>query len=960
MEFRLLGSVGVWDTGRRLGPATAQQRTVLATLLISPGRAVSVDRLETALWDTDPPESSRNAVQGHISKLRRLLAPFPDVELVTSARGYSLVTDPERVDLHRFRDLVRQARAGDAEPGRVSGLLRSALALWRGEPLADVAGRWLPDTVAPGLEDERLAVLEQRAALDLRLGRHQDVVGELSALVNEHPLREQLVCLLMTALHRCHLRTDALAVFQRTRQRFVDELGIEPAEEMQRLYQAILSDRVDSEQRETLVMTPSAWVPPAVGDGEAPAAAGPAGLVVPRQLPPDTKRFAGRAEELAALDALVSPATEADPGATSLCMIVGTGGVGKTTLAVHWAHRMHGHFPDGQLYVNLMGFGPTHIARPPAEAVRQFLDALEVPPQRIPASLDAQVGLYRSLLAGRRMLILLDNALDAEQVRPLLPNSPGSLVLVTSRDELTSLITVEGASRLRLELLSPAQSRELLAHRLGADKLLAEPDQVDDIVSRCAGLPLALSIVAARACSRSRLTLASSLEGFEDSCGLLDAFDDAYEPLDAFDDGDTSVRTVFAWSYRALGPAAARMFRLLGLLQAPEVSTLGAASLAGIPVRQARRLLTELTRANLVTERSPQRYGLHDLLWAYAKEQTRLHDSVAERRTALHRLLDHYLHSASRGDQHFDQYRRIPFPLAPPSDGVAVARLADREEAMAWFGREQCALVAAVRQAAHHGFDTHAWQLASACRGYLNQEGHLNDQVAMHRIGLEAAIRLSDPVAQAHAHFGLTQALIRLGQDTEAESEAWRALELFGRLGDHIGQGSSHIFLSVLNDRHGAFTEALYHNEEALRLYRTVGYRVGEGRTLNNIGWLHAQLGQHQQALARCEEALAIHREMNDLLGESATLDSLGHIHYRLGQYERAIAYYENALNRHQGLGWKHELRAATLGRLGESQLAAGYTPEGCCSLRQALALLDRLAPGEVTSLRAKMAIAGC
>ncbi|MEU4513973.1 BTAD domain-containing putative transcriptional regulator [Nonomuraea wenchangensis] len=928
VEFRLLGPVGVWDAGRLLGPSTAQQRTVLAVLLLEPGHPVPVARLVTALWGAEPPESSRNAVQGHISRLRRLLAPFPEAALTTSARGYCLTVARERVDLHRFRDLVREA-GGEPEPERAAGLLRAALTLWQGAPLADAAGRWLADAVVPGLEEERLTALERRAALDLRQGRHQEVATELAALLGEHPLRERLVSLLMTALLRGDRRTEALAVFRRVRRHFAEDLGIEPGEELQRLHQAILAGH------------------------EAPAAAGggshdgPAAFAVPRHLPPDTELFTAREEELAALDRLTLP-----PGGSPVlapCVITGTGGVGKTTLAVHWGHRVRDRFPDGQLYVNLHGFGPTHGVRSPAEAVRLFLDALQVPPQHIPATLEARVGLYRSLLAERRMLILLDNALDSDQVRPLLPGAPGCLALITSRAELTGLVAAEGARTLSLGLFSPAQSRELLTRRLGVDKVGAEPRAVDDIVSRCAGLPLALAIVAARANERPAFPLGTLVSDLAEE-------GDSSEDLDVFDGGDaaTNMRTVLSWSYRALSPDAARLFRLRGLLPAPEISTAAAASLAGVPVHRARRLLTELTRANLATERTPGRYGWHDLLRAYAEELTRLHDSAAERHEALHRLLDHYLHSARVGDRLLDLLHRVPLAPPPPRPSVVLARITDRAQSQAWFAQEHRTLLAAIRHAARSGFDGHAWQLAGACWGFLSQDGRSDDQAAMFAIAVEAASRLGDRTAEAHARVGLAHAFTRLGRDEDGETHLRRARELFAGLADPAGEALCLIYLSVLKDRHDQYAEGLALSEEALRLCRAAGDRAGEGRVLNNIGWFHAQLGSYEEALRRCEEALAIHRELTDLPGESATLDSMGHIHHLLGQYEEAIAYYRRSLAWRGG--GKRALGARTLRRLGEAQLAAGRLEEGGETLRQALALISELAPGDAEALRARVA----
>ncbi|GAB2442928.1 hypothetical protein GCM10027187_01280 [Streptosporangium sandarakinum] len=630
-----------------------------------------------------------------------------------------------------------------------------------------------------------------------------------------------------------------------------------------------------------------------------------------RAPPPDTELFTAREEELAALDRLTLPPAGSPPTAHVMapCVITGTGGVGKTTLAVHWAHRVRDRFPDGQLYVNLQGFGPTDIARTPADAVRLFLDALQVPSQLIPATLEARVGLYRSLLAERRMLILLDNALDSDQVRPLLPNAPGCLALITSRAELTGLVAAEGARTLSLGLFSPAHSRELLTRRLGVDKVGAEPKAVDDIVSRCAGLPLALAIVAARAHARPAFPLRTLISGLA---------------ADAAKDGCGADGTAVA-----------------------------AAGLAGIPVRQAHHLLTELTRANLAAERSPGRYGWHDLLRVYAEELTRLHDSEAERREALHRLLDHYLHSARLGDRLLDLYHRVPLAPAPPRPGVVLARITDRAQSLAWFGREHRTLLAMIRHVARSGFDAHAWQLAGACWGFLSQEGRSDDQAAMHHIALEAAARLDDPAAQAHARVGLAQALIRLGQDDASASHLREALDLFGGLGDPAGQALCLIYLSVVEDRHGRYAEGLAMSERALRLYRAAGDRAGEGRVLNNIGWFHAQLGAYEEALRHCEEALAVHCELDDKPGESATLDSLGHIHHLLGRYEQAIDYYRRSLAWRRG--GKRALGARTLRRLGEAQLAAGRLSEGRDTLRRALDLVAELAPGDADALRARI-----
>ena len=936
VQFRLLGPVGVWHAGRRIGPVTAPQRSVLAVLLLDAGRAVPERRLVHALWGDARPQGAAEAVRGHVARLRRMVAPLGGPEVSDTRDGYCLTVHRRQVDLYRFRELVRRASAGDRDPERAAALLRSALALWHGPALADVAGRWLPEEVAPGIDEERLSAVEQRAEFELLLGRQQEVASELRTLVAQHPLRERLLALLMAALQRSGARADALAVYRRARERFAEDLGIEPGGRLRRMYEVIADGRelplelVGGDPRVGLV-----------GQG---AVSEP--LPVPHQLPPDTEAFTGREPELAALDGMFPTSGPRPSGRAAVCVITGAGGVGKTALAVHWAHRARRRFPDGQLYVDLLGFGPTQLARPPAETVRLFLDALGVPPQRIPVSVEAQVGLYRSLMTGRRMLILLDNAADSEQVRPLLPGSPGCLVLVTSRVEPTALIAAEGARTLPLDVLSAAQSRELLLRRLAARQVAADEDVVGDVVSRCAGLPLALSIVAARTQARPGFGLEA----------LIGGLDGAVAGLDVFDGGDpaTNVRTVFSWSYRALSREAARLFRLLGLLRGPEISVAGAASLAGVPVRQANRLLAELGRAHLTIERAPGRYGWHDLLWVYARELTEAQDSGVERQEARHRLFDHYLTSAATGAEYLDEHHRIPLVPTPPRPGVTPARITDEAQARAWFGRECPLLLAAIRQAQLLGFDAHAWQLASVLRGYLTQQGQLEDQATSHRIALTAAGRVGDSNARAHAHLGLGQALMRLGSDEEADAHLGSALLLFAETGNLVGQAVSHIYLSMLQDRDGDYATGLHHNEQALLLYRQAGHRSGEARSMNNIGWCHAQLGSYEMALRCCEEALDIQREQGNLAGEAAAQDSLGYIHHLMGRHEEAIDYYERALR------WRRDARrvpaALTLSRLGEAQLAAGRRAAGLATLRRALELLDAMAPGEAAPVRARIA----
>ncbi|MGW2327392.1 AfsR/SARP family transcriptional regulator [Streptomyces sp. NPDC001700] len=929
--------MGIWRDDQLLGPTAAQQRSVLAMLVMEPGRVVSVDRLVMAVWGEDPPGSARNAVQVQISKLRRILAALPDTELTTSAKGYCLTTPRTAVDLHRFRDLVREARTVNDD--RAAGLLRAALQLWRGPALADVAGGWLSDTVGAGLEEERRAAVEECAALDVRAGRHHEAAAQLSALVAEHPLREGSVALLMEALRRSGRRADALALFRATRQRYAEELGIEPGEELQRLHHQALAEATGTAG----ASGPTGAAGVSGGEDDATAAPGPhtataAGTAVPAQLPPDVAHFTGRERELGGLDSLL----RATATAAAIGVIAGSGGLGKTTLAVHWAHRVRERFPDGQLYVNLRGFGPTGSAMTVAEAVRGFLDAFQVPAHRIPATVEAQTALYRSLLADRRVLVLLDNARDAEQVRPLLPGSPGCLVVLTSRNELTGLVVAEQARPLPLDLLGRAEARELLIGRIGAERAAAEPQAVEDVVTVCAGLPLALAIVAARAATHPRFSIAALAGELHDARGSLDAFEGG--------DATTDVRAVFSWSYHSLGADAARLFRLLGVHPGPYIAAPAAASLAGVDVAQARRLLSRLTRAQLLAERSPGRYAFHDLLRAYAMELTQEHDSADERRSALHRVLDHYLHSAFAAGRAFTPYRE-PIALGPARPGVAVETFGEHAQALTWFTLEHPVLIAALQRAADAGFETHAWQLSWSLAEFLDQLGHWHDQRTIHRIALGAAHRIADPAGQAHARHGLGLADLRMGRYDRARGHLLRSLDLHGETANHIGQARIHVALNMTAERQGRDEELLYHARRSMELYQVAGHRRGEAYALNNMGWAYAMLGDCSQTLVHCAKALALLREAGDGRGESAAWDSLGYAHHQLGDHQQAIACYRRAVELRRGLD-ERVREAESLYRLGDAQRTAGDVAGARDSWRAALSRFDALGHPDADQVR--------
>jgi DNA-binding SARP family transcriptional activator/tetratricopeptide (TPR) repeat protein len=911
VEFRILGPLEVWSDGQPVDLGGLRQRRVLAALLLSPNRVVALSRLADAGWGADTPPTVERQVRNRVAALRGVLTPAGGL-IDTDGDGYRLRVGPGELDAAVFEELVARGRAaGDA------GLLRDALGLWRGPALAGLG----EPLVAPAarLEDQRLTVYEECLELELAAGAHARVLDELAALVAAHPLRERLVGLWMTALYRSGGRAEALAAYQALAERLVDELGVDPGPEVRRVHEAVLR--------------------------EDPALPGPVPeelSVVPAQLPRTVPGFTGRVGELARLDALLSHAQAAPTVVISA--IAGTAGVGKTALAVHWAHRVRDKFPDGQLYVNLRGFDPSGAVKAPGEALRGFLDALRVPAQRIPTDLAAQAELYRGLLAGRRMLVLLDNARDADQVRPLLPGTADCLVLITSRNELGGL--GGRVHPIGLDVLTDEEARQLLAGRLGADRLAAEPDAVDEIVARCARLPLALAIVAARAADQPDAPVAALAGELRQARGDLGPF--------AGDDPRTDVRAVFSWSYQALTGAAARLFRLLGLHPGPDLAAAAAASLAGLPVDGTRPLLAELTRAHLLTEHAPGRYTFHDLLRAYAGEQAHAVDSADDRRAATGRLLDHYLHTAYAAALQLNPHR-YRIAVDAPQDGVTLVDIGTYEQAAAWCAVERPVLVAAVERAAAGGLDAYAWQLAWTLSTFLDLGGHWQDWVATHRTALAAAERLDDRSARAHIHRSLGHAYTRLGCYDDAREQLRRALDLYRELGDRTGEAHTHHILPFVLERQGRYRDALEHAQAALDLFRASGDRDWEARALNTVGWHLSLLGEHQRALPLLEQALALLQELDNRYGQAATWDSLGYAHRHLGEHDQAVACYRRALDLFRTLGDRTE-EATTLAYVGDSHEAAGDRVAARDAWRQALAIYEDLDHPDAEAVRVKLA----
>lgn len=963
LRFQVLGRIAADNERGEIPLGSARQRAVLAVLLVAPGVVVPVDQLVDRVWGEAAPRRARETLHSYVSRLRGVLG---GAALIRRAGGYTVDAAESVVDIHEFRALVARARQAGTGDDAV-GLWREAMALWRGEPFSGVDNAWLRQ-VARGWESERAAALLDYRDVRLSRGEHAVLLPELTAAADESAWDERVVGQVMLALYRCGRQADALARYRALRERLVEEVGSEPGAALRELHQRMLrqdpalavAPPVSPPAVSPPTLSPPAVSPPAVSPPADPP--DPAPVAVPAQLPADVAGFTGRDEDLRRLDEL------SDGGhgqAVVVTAIGGTAGVGKTALAVHWAHRVADRFPDGQLYVNLRGYDP---GRPmdPGEALAGFLAALGVRGPEIPLGLEERAARFRSAVAGRRMLVVLDNAGSVAQVRPLLPGSGSCVVVVTSRDSLAGLVAVDGARRVDVGVLSGSEAVGLL-RRLVGDRVGVEPEAAVALSVQCARLPLALRVAAELAVSRPDSGLGDLVAELADRQARL-------ELLVAGDDPRAAVREVFSWSVQQLSAAAAGMFALLGSHPGPDFDPYAVAALSGTELGQARRLLERLVRASLIQRAGRDRYGMHDLLRAYAAESAAAEDT--ERQAAQQRLLGYYQCAAAAAMTLLYPAEARYWPEVPAATGT-LPEFASPADARAWLDTERSCLVATVAHAAATGHTWYASGTPQILHRYLN-DAYLADQLAMDGNARRAAEAAGDTAAAAHALRRLATAYNQLGQYERAVEHGQAALErsrkvgdliaealslsvlgiaryrlgehkqaldddtqaaaVFRRAGDRLGEAGALLNLAVDEEQLGRYGPAADYSRRALAIFRDLGSRYYEGLVLNNLGNTEVLLGEYESAGEHLQQSLDILREVGSPITRAHGLDSLGGLHVRCGEHAAAVDCFEEALALYRQVGDRTGQAWSTNG-LGEASRLAGRPADALVHHTEALAL---------------------
>jgi DNA-binding SARP family transcriptional activator/tetratricopeptide (TPR) repeat protein len=898
MEFLLLGPVEVRAAGRAVLIGGPRQRGVIAALAAEAGVTVSVESLIDRVWSDAPPARARHALHVYIARFRRLLRHETELNrqgsVIRRSGGYTLEVDPDCVDVHRFRRVAGQASdASRPDPERMT-LFGQALDLWRGPPLADLSGDW-PARVRQGWQQQRLEAVQAWTEICLRLGLPEVAVGRLNDLAGEYPMVESIAAALMRALCAAGRPSDALSHYDRVRRLLVDELGTDPGPQLQQLYRQILTSDP------AIGSSPASWSPPPV----------------PRQLPAPPQYFTGRAPELAELDRL------SDTSTVVVVAIDGMAGIGKTALAVHAAHRCADRFPDGQIFIDLHGFTPDAEPVSPSVALDRMLRALGIPGQKIPYDLDERAALWRTTLADRRVLVLLDNAADERQVRSLLPGAGGCLVLITSRRRMPGL---DAARPLSLDLLSIADAVALLVRVSGAADAYS---RLAEIVQMCGHLPLAIAIAGARL--RSRLSWSTA--------DLVDRLRDHRHRLAQLDLGYRSVTAAVALSYRQLTSDQQRMFRLLGIHYGSHIDVDAAAAMAAVEPSRADQLLRQLVDIHLLLEPTAGRFQCHDLVRAYAAQVADEHETDSQRHVALTRLSDYYRYGAwLAAEQLYPTYWKRRPRIAKPDCATAV--ITDRMQATAWLDDAQANLLAMAGYAANHELPSHAIDLAQILNRHLEVRSSYGDAETLQGLALDAAVRTGNWRAEVrslidlgtvhyyrgeydHAGRRLRQALslaeesgeppdppspravlglvqMRLGDLEAARALFHQALDFYRAVGDPAGQSSMLLNLGVVAGMKGrwAESEALFH--QGLDHSRATGDRTAEAHALTNLSIVVGESGRYPEAIAHLRRALALHRANKDHTGEVNTIGNLGLIYGRMGQHEQALHHHDRALEQYR------------------------------------------------------------
>jgi DNA-binding SARP family transcriptional activator len=958
MRFRLLGPLEIQageDDWRGIG--APKWRAVLAALLINAGQIVPADVLINEVWPGTPPAKAGNLISIYVLRLRRLLGDTDSTLLVTRAPGYLLRLRPGDTDAQVFEALVGEGRRAYAagEPERAAAQLAEALALWHGSPLADVPPTTLVETEAERLADLRLDAAELRITAELACGSHAQVIPELRRLLADHSLRENLWLLLMQALDGAGRHAEALEAYGQARSVLAEELGVDPGAELRQCYAELLAkDDASARDAGDAPGSISAGTVAAGSRPPVPAAAAariPRPVPAPAQLPADVADFTGREDQVKHLcDLLASGGAEADPGAVRIALVAGSGGLGKTSLAVHAAHRVRASFPDGQLYVDLLG--ATSHPLPPADVLARFLRDLGVDGRDIPVDDDERAARYRTVLAGRRMLIVLDNARDAAQVRPLLPGTASSAVLVTTRSRMPDLASTQLVD---LNVLDDDEALTLFTRVVGDERAAAEPEATAELLLACAGLPLAIRICAARLNMRSGWTIQT----------MASRLRDEHRRLDEMRAGDLAVRASFQVSFASLpanaqadGIAPADAFRLLGLWQGPSISSAAAAALFGTSEYVTEDALEALVDAHLLESTSPDRYKFHDLLRVYSSERAVADLSGPDRDAALGRLLGWYMRTTDAAASAVSSRHRYNIPLEAGDDDVAPLTFASAEESLSWYDSERANIVAATRQASSRGLHEVAWRLPAPLFGIFNASGNLADLVVTHRIALDSARRVGNRQGEAWLLNNLGEALGFIG-DSDSIDYLEQAQAIRREIGDRRGEAQAANNLADAYQKLGRTEEAVKLLRLTLDLTREVGYRFGEGVALGNLGSTLLELDRAEEAVDYLLEAHRAFTETDYADGVAYVLHILGRCYATLRRDADALDCLQQALARHRATG-NRPRQAATLKSLGSVQRHIGLTAEARESWSLAAVIFDDLGDSaQAEQVRAEQAASG-